>query len=500
MSGPRWFRREASLSVKLLGMLALVILIGIGVAYLLTSQVATREYAAFSTTRSVAQAETLAPSLADYYRQQGSWAGVAEAFGWRAGPGPGPGRGRMMGPHDMMESGQMGPSMMRGMPVHLQDLLLTGPDGRVLVDPLGGMTDQAIPREARRAAGVPIEVAGEAVGWLVAGSALQRFSPSERAFLASVRRAILVGGAAAALVALVLGGLFLRGLIKPVRELDQAAHALAEGDLHQSVATQASDEIGHLAESFNRMTAKLKRSEALRRRMIQDIAHELRTPLTVIQGDLQALKEGVYALDSETIDSIHEESLLLGRLVEDLRELSLAEAGELQLELERVNLGRLVTSVDRQNRSTFEAKSVAIATDVPDEPIQVDVDPDRIGQVLHNLLGNAVRHTPEGGSVTVTLSADAYEATVQVADTGSGIADEDLPYVFERFWRGDKARTHDRSGSTGLGLAIAKALVEAHGGRIWARNSSDGAVLAFALPRPRRRAEARNAGAGRSSR
>ncbi len=478
MSERRWGLREASLSVKLLGMLALVILIGIGVAYLLTSQVATREYASFSTTRSVAQAERLAPSLADYYRQQGSWTGVADAVGWIGASD----RGHGMGPRNMMESRQMGPDMMRNMPVPLQDLLLTDAEGQVVVDPLGSRIERAIPREARQAAGVPIEVAGETVGWLVAGSALQQFSPSEQAFLASVRRAILIGGGAAALVALALGGLFLRRLVNPVRELDAAAHALAEGDLNQTVEAETDDEIGRLAKSFNRMTAQLQRSETLRRRMIQDIAHELRTPLTVIQGDLQALKEGIYRPDEATIDSIHEESLLLGRLVEDLRELSRAEAGDLQLELDDVELSHLVTRQAQHLRSAFEPKGVQLDVDLPDTPVVATVDPDRIGQVLSNLLSNAVRHTPDGGRVTMSVTADSAEATVEVRDTGPGIADEDLPYVFERFWRGEAARTHDGSGSTGLGLAIAKALVEAHGGRIWAENASEGAVLSFALP------------------
>lgn len=474
-----WGRRlrNASLGTKLLGMLALVILIGIGVSYVLTSRVATQEYASFSTTRSVAQAELLAPTLADYYRDQGSWQGVADALRRETSTD----RGRMMGPHSMMDSNQMGPGMMWGMTMRLQDLLLTDPDGEVLVDPAGTLTNQTIPSEARQAAGTPIDVGNQTVGWLVAASALNEFSPSEQAFLTSVRRAILIGGAAAALVALLLGGLFFRGLIRPVRQLDRAAHALAAGELEQTVDVETRDEIGRLAASFNRMSSQLHRSEALRRRMIQDIAHELRTPLTVIQGDLQALKEGIYQPDEPTIDSIHEESLLLGRLVEDLRELSLAEAGELQLERASFDLGDLADGYVRHARSTFEPKSIEMRASVPDEPIYARIDPDRIGQVLYNLLNNAARHTPEGGRVTLELTADGREATVRIRDTGPGIDDADLPYVFERFWRGEAGRTHE-SGSTGLGLAIAKALVEAHGGRIWAVNASEGAVFAFALP------------------
>ena len=477
-----WTRRlrDASLGTKLLGMLALVILIGSGVSYLLTSRAATREYASFSTTRSLAQAELLAPTLADYYRRQGNWQGITEALRWEMPAG----QGRMMGSHSMMDSDQMGPGMMWGMSMRLQDLLLIDPNGGLIVDPLGTLTDQAVPAQALEAAGTPVNVDGRTVGWLVAASALNQFSPSEQAFLASVREAILIGGGAAALVALLLGGLFVRGLIRSVRGLEDAARALAAGELDRTVDVEARDEIGRLAESFNRMTHKLNRSESLRRRMIQDIAHELRTPLTVIQGDLQALKEGIYRPDEATIDSIHEESLLLGRLVEDLRELSLAEAGELQLRRERLDLGDLVTSGVRHARSTIETKSIEIHVNIPDAPVYADVDPDRIGQVLHNLLGNAVRHTPEGGRIVMEMSVGAREATIRVRDTGPGIAREDLPYVFERFWRGDKARTHG-SGSTGLGLAIAKALVEAHGGRIWAEDSSEGsegAVLGFSLP------------------
>lgn len=469
--------RDASLGTKLLGLLVLVILIGIGVSYLLTSGVTTREYVSFSTTRSIAQAEVLAPTLADYYREQGSWSGVAEALRWE-GPS---GRGPMMGPHTMMDPDQMGSGMMWGVAMRLQDLLLTDPNGRVLVDLEGALDDQTISDGTLESAGTPIDVEGRTVGWLVAASGLNQFSASEEAFLSSVRRAILIGGAAAAVVALVLGGLFFRSLIRPVRQLDSAAHSLAQGDLDRTVDVDALDEIGRLAESFNRMTARLRHSETLRRQMIQDIAHELRTPLTVIQGDLQALREGIYQPDEATIDSIHEESLLLGRLVEDLRELSLAEAGELHLERDRLDLRDLMDRHARKARSTATAKSIAIRTTLPDDPVAVTVDPDRIGQVLHNLLGNALRHSPEGSSIALALSADAAEATARIADAGPGIAETDLPYVFERFWRGDRARTRE-SGGTGLGLAIAKALVEAHDGRIWAENAPDGAVFIFTLP------------------
>jgi signal transduction histidine kinase len=310
---------------------------------------------------------------------------------------------------------------------------------------------------------------------------VRRFSALEEEFLSSVRHALGLASLIAAGAALVLGGLFLRGVLAPVRHLNQAAQRVALGDFRHRVLVTTRDEIGQLAESFNTMAERLERSEHLRRQMIADIAHELRTPLTVIQGDLQAILDGVYQPTSEVIASIHEESLLLARLVSDLRELSLAEAGELRLEKSVTDLREVVQHAVTVIEPQLAMKNIRLALELPQTPVHAEVDPQRIEQVLLNLLTNAERYTPEGGQITVTVLKGEKEVRVSVTDTGPGIAPGHLPYVFERFWRADKSRSRATGGS-GLGLAIAKYFVEAHGGQIWAESLGKGATFTFSLP------------------
>jgi signal transduction histidine kinase len=216
--------------------------------------------------------------------------------------------------------------------------------------------------------------------------------------------------------------------------------------------------------------------------MIADIAHELRNPLAVIKADLQALVDGIYPLTKERVASIQEESLLLERLVEDLRILSLAEAGELSLNRRLTKINELIHQIATVSQPGLESKGVKLRVELPEEPIEAEVDSDRIGQVLVNLLSNAERYTPEGGEITVSLRQQEGKTLVSVADTGPGISVNDLPYVFERFWPSDRSRTRS-SGGSGLGLAIAKQLVEAHGGQIGVESPpGHGAIFTLTLP------------------
>lgn len=476
----RWTRyvADAPIGVKLLGVVFAIIAIGVLVSTALLSQLTAEQFARFSTTRTLTYAPSLVPLFADYYARNGGWEGIDRALGL----GPDPAR-NMRWMHDwMMRTHTMSPEMMASLVIQVYDLLLADEQGRVVLDPGRTHLGERIPVRVLERAGLPIEVNGQTVGWLVATSALSLFNPLEQEFLRSVRHSILIAALAAGTIALILGGLFLRQVIAPLQRLDEAARRLAHGDLKQRVPVHARDELGRLAETFNEMAARLQRSEDLRRRMIQDIAHELRTPLTVIQGDLQAILDGVFEPTPETIASIHEESLLLSRLIHDLRELSLAEAGELPLHKQLVDLRDVVQQAAQVVQPRLEAKGVRLRVELPEEPLPADVDPQRIRQVLLNLLSNAERYTPEGGLITVRAERQSGEACVSVSDTGPGIPEEELPYVFERFWRGDKARTRT-SGGTGLGLAIAKQLVEAHGGRIWAESEPGrGATFALALP------------------
>ncbi len=479
MSGlRRGLRRlqDVPLSVKLFGVILATIVVGVLVSTALLDRLTTEQFARFNITRTLTYAPALVPFFADYYARNGGWTGIQRALGFE----PARSMERM---HDwMMRQHTMSPEMMASMVLVMYDLMLADEQGRIVLDPDRTHLGERVPVRTLERAGLPIEVDGRTVGWLVSTSALSLFNPLERAFLESVRRSILTAALAAGAIALLLGGLFLRQVLAPLKRLEEAARRLAHGDLSQRVPVPARDELGRLAETFNEMAARLRRSEELRRRMIQDIAHELRTPLTVIQGNLQAILDGVFEPTPETIASIHEESLLLSRLIHDLRELSLAEAGELPLHKQLVDLREVVRQAAAAFEPRLEAKGVRLELEVGEEPLPVEVDPERLRQVLFNLLSNAERYTPEGGRIAVRAEQRDGEARVSVSDTGPGIPPEELPYVFERFWRGDKARAR-RSGGTGLGLAIAKQLVEAHGGRIGAESEPGrGATFRFTLP------------------
>ena len=302
--------------------------------------------------------------------------------------------------------------------------------------------------------------------------------------LDTINRSLVLAAAAAGAVALLLTATLSRGIVGPVAALTLAARRMEQGDLSQRVVVCGRDEIGQLAHAFNAMAEGLSVSEQLRRQMVTDIAHELRTPLTNIRGYLEAVRDGVVAPRPEVIDSLYEESLLLNRLVEDLQDLALAEAGQLRLRRQAVAVN------DMAERALAalppSAAGPQVVLDLPADLPLVDADPERVGQVLRNLVTNAQHHTPPEGTITVRAQATAGAVEIEVADTGAGIAPEHLPFVFERFYRADQARAR-ATGGAGLGLAIVKQIVEAHGGRVAVSSTlGAGAVFTFTLPTVRR--------------
>ena len=315
----------------------------------------------------------------------------------------------------------------------------------------------------------------------------QMFGPAEEAYLEAINGSLWLAGLVAALAAVGLGLLFARRISSPIRTLTSAARRLGAGDLEGRVPVRGgTDELGELAEAFNSMAEAIGRQEMLRRRMAADIAHELRNPLAIIQANLEAMLDGVRPLSSEEVADVHRETRLLSRLVTDLRDLSLAETGQLPLRKEPTDLAALVrTSVTRFS-SRAQGRDVRLAVEIAEDPPRAEVDPDRVDQVLGNLLDNALRHAPPGGEVVVRLEPDAQhddEVRVTVRDTGSGIPEEHLPNVFERFYRADRARTRTEGGGSGIGLAVVEQLVEAHGGRVWAQSRpGEGATFGFVLP------------------
>jgi signal transduction histidine kinase len=271
-------------------------------------------------------------------------------------------------------------------------------------------------------------------------------------------------------------------LLVPLSDLVQAADAVAAGDLTVRVPEMGRGDIGRLLHAFNRMTAELQLADQRRRNLTADVAHELRTPLHIIQGNLEGVLDGVYEPTEDHIRATLAETQALGRLIEDLRVLSLAEAGELPLTREPIDVAELLADVRTSFSGQAEAAGISLILEPLAGPVSTTGDAGRLDQVLNNLVANALRHTPAGGQVI--LSAAEFEDRVEIVvrDTGSGIPEEDLPYVFDRFWRGDRAR--DRSaGQSGLGLAIARQLARAHGGDLAvASKPGEGAEFTLTLP------------------
>jgi len=299
----------------------------------------------------------------------------------------------------------------------------------------------------------------------------------------SINRYLLWGGLLAVAVAAVATLLLSRRILRPVESLAHAARGLSRGDFSQRVDVRSKDEFGELAKTFNSMAEDLERTEQLRRNLVADVAHELRTPLSNIQGHLEALRDGLLSPEPATFDSIYEEVLLLARLVEDLQELTLAEAGQLTLVRQSADVAEIVRRAVIAAQPPAEAKGLTIEAKLPAGQAIAEVAPERIGQVLRNLLSNAITHTSEGGRITVDLVDDGDELHIGVADTGDGIPPEDLPYVFERFYRADPSRVR-ATGGAGLGLTIARRLVEAHGGTIGVESEvGKGSRFTFTLPK-----------------
>lgn len=291
--------------------------------------------------------------------------------------------------------------------------------------------------------------------------------------------------AAFPLMALGLAAVVFREFAPPLSHIMTAADAVAEGNLDVRVPEEAPGEFGRLARSFNRMTSELARAEQQRRNLTADVAHELRTPLHVIQGNLEGILDGVYVPSAEHITATLEETRLLARLVNDLQTLSLAEAGQLPLHRQRISAADLLEDVATSFSGQAAELGVEIWADGPPEELELFVDADRLDQVLSNLVSNALRYTPSGGRILLAAQSAPDGIRLSVADNGAGIPAEDLPFVFDRFWRGDRARVRQGGGGSGLGLAIARQLVQAHGGHIRAESQpGQGTVFTIDLPRP----------------
>lgn len=431
----------------------------------------------------VAQANALASLLSGFYSQNGDWDGVetflADAPSQAAPTNSQP--GDMMGPQ-MMWSWEEWVQVTRTSGSIEDRVVVLDNQGEVIADTGGASLGEQHPSQHAKN-GIPIAVGGETVGIVLVGSMIEPvLNPADEDFLRSVNISILITSISVGVLGLVFGSLLFRQITSPLRALSQSAQAIADGDLRRRVEIKSKDEIGQAAHAFNRMAESLAQADAQRRNMIADIAHELRTPLTVVQGNLEALMDGVYDLTQENVATIHKQTVILTRLVADLRDLALAESGQLRLERKTVSLADVISQVSGGLEVQAREKGVAMKFETAGNLPKIQADEQRITQVLFNLISNALRHTPVGGTITTSAELHEGRVLVSVRDTGSGIPPEELPRVFERFYRADRSRARSTGGS-GLGLTIAKQIVEAHGGQIWAQSwLGAGSTFAFSLP------------------
>jgi signal transduction histidine kinase len=384
-----------------------------------------------------------------YYEANGSWQGMAQQLPQQpppasaAGPAPLPHTGMLPAP---------------------PQFALVNSGGRVVV-PLGQYRiGQQVPQNQLER-GYPLVINGQTVGTVLPREALPDREPEEERYLARTNQALLGAALGAAGVALLLGVWLARRLTGPLRELIRATRAMAQGQLGHQVRVRSQDELGELTRSFNQMSADLAQANAARQQMTADIAHDLRTPLSVIKGYTEALRDGVLPPNPETFEAMHQETEQLSLLIQDLRTLSLADAGELYLNRRPVPPQELLQRVAAAHRPQAHQMELALQVSVPPDLPAMVVDPERMVQVLGNLVSNALRYTPAGGRITLSAAQRGSGVELVVEDSGSGIAPEALPHIFDRFYRGDAAR-EAHEGESGLGLAIAKSLVELHGGTI----------------------------------
>lgn len=428
---------------------ALVALSAIGSVLLITQQSISSEVHTFMMRGSMMGFSTLVDDLEAFYQANGAWQGVEELLR-NARPGQGMG---MMG---------------RGPWLRVADAR-----GSLVADnqnaPQGKLT------AAERKGAIALRnTRGQVIGYLVVAGSSE--VDSERQLLTGLLRAGWIAAGISGLLALVLALLLSYSLLRPVGELTRAASKMAGGDLSQRVAAQGRDEIGSLGRAFNHMAASLEQANQSRKAMTADIAHELRTPIAIQRAHLEALEDGVYPLSVENLRPVLEQTESLTRLVEDLRTLALADAGELVLERARVDLPALVRRVVERFRPEAERREVRLEVDdgqAGQALAGLPLDGGRVEQILNNLLSNALRFTPEMGVVSVRVELAGEWAVVRVADSGPGIPPEALPRLFERFYRVDKSRSRE-AGGTGLGLAIARQLALAHGGDLTAANRPEG--------------------------
>ncbi len=440
-----------SLTLKLVLAFTLVSLVGIGLVALMTARFTGDQFREYFENQN---RTALVAELVDYYAQENSWQGI-EA---------------LVNNPDFVQKYGWG-------------FIILDIQGKVVLpNPIVAQIPKNFERVVRIEDRFPINLDGKRIGTLINLGIRNPSRPPLPNQINRLYNTLLIASIGAVLVSAFLGVLLARSLTHTLRELTTATRKVAQGDLDQQVPVRSKDELGELASSFNQMSEDLLKSRHLRRQMTADIAHELRTPLTVILGHTEALSEGQLPPDPETFNIIYDETKRLNRLVEDLRMLSLSDAGELQLNYQEILPEELLERAMSIREQEAQSKNIQLLVEISDELPAVRVDPDRMIQVLVNLLDNALRYTPPGGKIRLSANPGLGFVEITVKDNGPGIPAENLEHLFERFYRADNSRQRD-SGGSGLGLAIAKSLVEHQGGQIRVESKAgEGSTFVIQLP------------------
>ncbi len=440
-------KRLNSLRWKLLIGIILIIALTVAIIVIVASRATTREFDKYISQDKALKYQRLSLLLSSYYEETGSWEGVQSLI-------------------DRIKKAYTG------------RIVLATPQGTVIAD----SRDKLLGRYLEEGWSMKVATIREdenPVGSLFLKR--EKRSTIEQAFLDSVNKSVILASVVAGIGCLIFTYFYSTKILTPIKELTDAAERIKKGNLDQNVEVYTGDEIGKLASTFNSMAEKLEEKERLRKNVVSDVAHELRSPLAKSHAYLEAIKEGEMEPSPEAIDTIYQNSKALNKLIDELNDLSRAEAGQLKLDLKTVVLRDLISRVLKQLDQDFEEKDISLDKKIP-EGILLEVDPERIEQVFRNILSNAVSQFEKEGRVEIVAEEKEEEAEVKISDDGPGIPSSDIPHIFERFYRVDKSRSKS-TGGTGLGLTIAKEIVEAHGGEIDVE-SEEGIGTTFTITLP----------------
>lgn len=416
----------------------------------------------------------LVTSLEDCYLEQGSWEPCTPLL-----EGNGPHSSAM--PGGMMEGrmGRNGPGTPGGPRLRLLD-----DEGTVIGDTRPTLQGQGEPPPTLNGA-IPLRVGdqgNQVEGYLLPESQFIFTPQNESVLISRLNKAALTAAAISGLAAILLAAYLGHLILKPIQELTHAAEKIKSGDFSYRVDIKGQGEPATLGQVFNQMAHSIQNATERRKELTADIAHELRTPLSVQQAHLEAMEDGIYDLTTENLQTIREQNQSLIRLVDDLRTLSLADTGELTLERTETDLSQLVKRTLKRFKPRMKEKNIQVSLSLPETSLKMIIDPQRIEQILVNLLSNAVKHSPQAGNVNVMLEKSQDQVILSIHDQGMGIPEDELPHIFERFYKSNKTR-NEEDGGTGLGLSISQKLALAHGGSLDARNHPQGgAEFSLILP------------------